>query len=222
MGDARRSVRLLALVGLTAPIAHEEPPWRPPPVDASAPVVVEKPVLSADVKPPTAVPPYSAAPARVYVKVLGPDGLPMRGAWLLWWTADSTSSGSVTLPDGTADLGLIPPGDLHLSAGHDRTLLAEKDVTITDGDEERTLTVRLASGAAIEGIVLDLGGKPVEGAVVATAEKAATTGEDGRFRIEGLALGSHRLGVSDPRYWWNRVDAVAGDGSVTLRAIRTR
>lgn len=64
----------------------------------------------------------------------------------------------------------------------------------------RELELVLEPGASIHGIVRSTEGHPIDGASVTWSQAGAVTDEDGRFRLEGVSLGSRKLTVSHPGF----------------------
>ncbi len=164
----------------------------------------------------TAHPAPAAAPAAALtVRVEGPDGKPVVGAKLV--ARGTTPKGrkgvpalgeAVTGDDGTARLGVPDPCPCTVRAeatGHAPALLAK-------AEPGSALTLRLGRGAVVEGRAFDVTtGKPLGGAEVLVRVAAGTaiedpndvdrftprmrTGEDGRFRLEGVTADDGTLVV---------------------------
>ncbi len=58
------------------------------------------------------------------------------------------------------------------------------------------LPIALANYGSVSGTVLDAAGKPMRGGEVSCGLQAARTGDDGRFRMDGVAVGSRVLTAS--------------------------
>ncbi len=91
------------------------------------------------------------------------------------------------------------------------------ELVVAPGDVLEGLVISLRQGAVIEGVVKDAGGKPVSGALVRWTElgegrndweirwalqraDAASTAEDGRFRVESVEPGGLIVQVSHPDF----------------------
>lgn len=144
--------------------------------------------------------------------------------------SDADGRYQVDLPPGDYKLGVIDPTGAHPMIWHDgrrHDALATASTISTPAAIDPVLP--LASGAVTGSIVDDPTGAPLACIwVVAIAPDGAiagvaATGADGRYRIEGLAPGTHRLTLVDPsgsrpqEYWENSV-AYAGATPVTVRA----
>jgi hypothetical protein len=116
--------------------------------------------------------------------VLDPDGKPLDGVRV----------------DGVKDMGgwvytgaeftvesLQPNKQRLLQFVHDVKGLSGH--VVLRGDEKAPLTVRLQPSCKLTGRLVTLEGEPVAGANVRCGVLGARTGEDGRFRIGGLAPG---------------------------------
>jgi protocatechuate 3,4-dioxygenase beta subunit len=156
---------------------------------------------------------------RATVRVLDPGGNPLAGAWVEWkQEPDGPGDARGPLPaSGTTEMGMLRKGRLRISAGDDRFVTVVREVLVDDLTEGSTIDVRLVAGLAIEGTVLTLEGEPAAGAYVSTAEKTVEADARGKFRIEGLTSGTHRLRVR----WaaeWDVLEAEAGGRPVILKA----
>lgn len=123
------------------------------------------------------------------------DRAPAAGVAVIAWPARThrllTAQRRVTDRDGTAEFDELPLGRWHVATDRapDRIEIAE----IRAGANE--LLVSLA-GVTLTGVVTDLAGSAVAGAVVeiapvtggTRAEPVATTGPDGRFRVRGVRV----------------------------------
>jgi RNA polymerase sigma-70 factor (ECF subfamily) len=143
--------------------------------------------------------------------------------------AASATSG----PDGSFRLTSLAPSLHALRASHGDHL--EGDVRMAPAGS--TIVLVLRRGPAVAGRVLDGGGRPIAGALCSLARlpltevhrifdwsgserepadpgpKEATTGEDGRFRIQGIAAAPHEITITaGGRAPLHRdVEAAAGD-----------
>jgi len=89
------------------------------------------------------------------------------------------------------------------------------------------LAVRLREAAAVEGVLRDVDGAPVAAAEVSVAEAGARTDALGRFRLDGLPGGAHRLvatvdwrGVAETDVWL-QAGRTTDAGTLVTRPPRT-
>ncbi|MCC6783415.1 MAG: sigma-70 family RNA polymerase sigma factor, partial [Planctomycetes bacterium] len=107
-----------------------------------------------------------------------------------------------TGPDGSFVLAGVPPGDHEIEATiGTESREARASVTVEAG-RELVLDLTLRAAPSIAGVVLDGAATPRAGLVVAAIERGArgrtvqvTSGADGRFVLEGIAAGRHRVVV---------------------------
>jgi len=122
-------------------------------------------------------------------RVTGESGAPVAGALVRASApldfpedsaaADETKSG----PDGTFSLAAAPKGDVTLR------VLAKGFAPASDRGARPATRVALTRGGAVEGVVRDAKGRPVSGAIVASADAAARSDGDGKWRIPALREG---------------------------------
>ncbi|HVS12516.1 MAG TPA: carboxypeptidase-like regulatory domain-containing protein, partial [Thermoanaerobaculia bacterium] len=108
-------------------------------------------------------------------------------------TARADGAGSFRL-DGLA------PGPLKLDVRHRDYLQHQREIELTVG--ENHVDIELDAGLSIEGVVIDGGGAPVEGAAIGVEGGSGTwygaggplrTDLDGRFEVRGLEPASYRV-----------------------------
>jgi protocatechuate 3,4-dioxygenase beta subunit len=125
--------------------------------------------------------------------------------------------------DGTYRITELTPGDwtvIALNQAHG--LQAQGTVEIEPGQTGATLDLEFGQGYTVTGTVTS-GGEPVPGAAVAISGASmsgatrATTGLDGRFRIEGVAEGRSSLTVQDPGTGTMTPRTIEVDGDLDLR-----
>ena len=112
---------------------------------------------------------------------------------------------AVTDAEGFYQLTGLAPGTWSVTASHPDW--SEASATVELEDAPATANLRLGVGGAIGGVVL-AGGRPVGGAEVALGQagdagfrgfggdQGSLTGEDGRFRFEGLSPGRYTLSAT--------------------------
>ncbi len=119
-----------------------------------------------------------------------------------------------TEEDGSFELRGVPAGKFALVANADDGSTGRLEVEVTDSDQQG-LVIPLESRAYVEGTVVDSTGQPAPGlrvrAVPAKRDQRAfsidaeifrgrgVTREDGSFRVDGLAAGTHRISVRDEK-----------------------
>ena len=122
-------------------------------------------------------------------------GVFARGGANQWSIGQARHDGSYTITD-------LPPGEWHVQAAVPEGPKAQGRVTLGAGQSEATLDLDFSSGVVLTGQVLRSGEAPsglmvqVRGLDVA-GWSGARTDHEGRFRIEGLEAGRHRLEVTD-------------------------
>jgi protocatechuate 3,4-dioxygenase beta subunit len=121
---------------------------------------------------------------------------------LSWWMGRHEST---TGADGRFELRNLEPGSYALSAHKDDLAAsAPRPVELAAADRRTDVVLELDAGAAISGRVLGEGGAPVGGARLRltpasarVGQVRATSGADGRYRIEGLLPGRYLLAAED-------------------------
>lgn len=135
--------------------------------------------------------------ARVTVRVLGPDGAPVRSADCA--VASGARTSAETIDGGTFELPRRPTTQVVAVAravAADGTSPAPGLVTVNPGVD--VVELRLAAGAEVRGRVVDGAGKPVVGATVAVAPREVPSDEAARRATEMLERTS-RIGGDDVR-----------------------
>lgn len=139
--------------------------------------------------------------ARLDVTVLAPDGTKVEPVWL---DVQGPRKRGWSAQYGThpIEVAIANPGPCRITATSLRYAPTSVDVTVAAG-ERRALEIRLDAGVALAGLVLDDAGGRVAGArvcayspdqrrgVMAELLRNATSGDDGSFRVEGLAAGEY-------------------------------
>lgn len=140
--------------------------------------------------------------AKVSGRVLDPDGAPIPGARVLYsgaseWSqqADPRHDAAVTDGEGRWSFQALPAGSFRFVARHDTHAPGSSELVTLDGTAEKAgVDIQLDPGAVLTGRVTDDQGAAVPSArvrVVASGRgfsrpRQTFTGEDGRFRMEGL------------------------------------
>lgn len=159
-----------------------------------------------------------AARASVTGRVVGEGGEPIAGATVRSRSAtlERGGSGARTIPTGPEGEFLLTglaPGPVQVSAEHEGAF-AEAEVIARTGLPHADVTLTLSTrGLQIRGVVTDPDRAPLAGATVRVIgargrtgsgspglDRAAQTGEDGRFAIGGLAPGGYRVEASAEGY----------------------
>lgn len=141
----------------------------------------------------------------VTVTATGPDGT------LTTTTAEDGSYSFPSIGEGTYDVTItVPDGSVAVSPTTRSETVAEADVSDVDFE--------LARLGSIAGAVTADGGEPLGGVTITVSgpdgTTTATTGEDGRYLIDGLPLGDYVVTVEAP-------DGFRVDGPVTRNVIIT-
>ena len=149
----------------------------------------------------------TTAAARLEVLVTNASGTPLaRAAALL----DDRNRGSANQhwfatsgDDGRACLDGIGPGKYQLEVVHPSFPPAQLEITIASATEERREAIQLGPGADVEGRVRLGNGNAVAGASVMLGYDAGSmlqrwthTDQEGRFRLERVAIGRHLISIS--------------------------
>jgi hypothetical protein len=149
-----------------------------------------------------------------------------------------TRKSTMTDADGNYRFASVPTGPVELSVTHPdyANASARAEVTRTGrGDRPFELdTIDLLEPGEIEGQVLDLEGRPVEGARVAVGIApaylpagalpigVALTDAGGNFTLRGVAEGNLRLGAHAPGVGRGSVDGVSVQAGRTTRSVTIR
>lgn len=154
-------------------------------------------------------------------RVVDPAGKPVAGAQLLpapetgigMSMVHSMNGGPRTMSDedGRFVLDGLSPGPLALwVTAEGYRMETVRGLRIPETDEVPPLEIVLTQGAAVEGRVLDERSRPVAGAFVnadpvqgysvesVLAQSGSHTGEDGRYRVNGLPPGRFRVRAQTP------------------------
>ncbi|MCU0724418.1 MAG: carboxypeptidase-like regulatory domain-containing protein, partial [Planctomycetes bacterium] len=138
---------------------------------------------------------------------------------------ESMSWEAETNAEGVFEFGNLDPGNYRITATPPSGAAPATVGGIAAGATE--VEIRLSEGLAVLGRLLDGDGQPIPGVAVWSggefdpASRSGMSGEDGRFRITGLAPGAHSLELrpTEGGYRLRRpVEAVAGEGEVRLEA----
>ncbi len=149
--------------------------------------------------------------AEIRVRVVDPDGESPSDAKVSIALTEHSFLGPSRGEDGAALFPRLPPGDWDVRASSEGLLPASATVSLAEG-EVRSLRLVLERGASLSGTVVDDRGLPVPGASVWSFPHAVARGPfgdtrdpgmdghaqadgEGRFRLEGLRPGRHRLGA---------------------------
>ncbi len=129
--------------------------------------------------------------------------------------------------------GLKPGEHMALASAEGFTSESVKDIQIKKGGLTPDVTITVSSGGAIEGVVVDAGGRPIEGARVAVSDtvidlsEPGISGQIGRdrevssdangwFRLKGLKDSSYHVAASKQGFLSDYLKAVA-PGTPDLR-----
>ncbi len=175
--------------------------------------------------------------------VTGPDGTPVPSGDILLFRpmereayyaanrgeppadAPSQPAARAKIRNGRAGLTLPGPGDWRILAMAPGLAVAESHLAWFPGFPAPRVTLCLGPGGAIEGRVLRKDGRPLTGAVVLARsrildfEVRTRTDAEGRYRLSGLAPGSHGLWVRRPDGRWV-ADVIFLSPSLAHRDIR--
>jgi hypothetical protein len=137
----------------------------------------------------------------VAVSVVAADGQPRDDLPVFATSSNGLELRAQPVGAGEFVLASLAPGDYQVFAGHPDSSASAR-VAVTAGTRSRA-TIRAASDAAIEGIVVDEQRNPVADAwvtAVSSAERGAATpvlsDAEGAFRITGLLSGSYDIKVT--------------------------
>ncbi|MEY2983219.1 MAG: hypothetical protein RL562_3446 [Planctomycetota bacterium] len=140
---------------------------------------------------------------------------------------------AVTDSEGRFELVGLAAGDYRFTARHpDRAKSSTgQDVTVADAAPTEGILIEFSEGGAIEGVVTGAGSRPLADALIVAASvqagsfKSASSTQEGRYRIEGLAPGQYIVFKSrmDERSANIGIDLLANMRlkSVTVRPGRT-
>jgi RNA polymerase sigma factor (sigma-70 family) len=148
--------------------------------------------------------------ARVGGRVVH-QGIPVAGARVRVESravAGGLTRATISDLSGTFSFADLPPGTYEVAASRGPLVgRARQAITVVRGSAPE-VSIELASGAAVAGVVRDQAGHPLAGARVrAEADLAsASSDREGRFRLEGLPRGRHRVSAE-----------VAGFGGASTR-----
>ncbi|MGA0870429.1 MAG: carboxypeptidase regulatory-like domain-containing protein, partial [Planctomycetota bacterium] len=106
---------------------------------------------------------------------------------------------AVTDSEGRFELVGLAEGDYRFTARHpDRAKSSTgQDVTVADGAPTEGILIEFEEGGAIEGLVTGAGSRPLAAALIVAASiqagsfKSASSTQEGRYRIDGLAPGQY-------------------------------
>ncbi|MBL9085909.1 MAG: carboxypeptidase regulatory-like domain-containing protein [Planctomycetia bacterium] len=187
-------------------------------------------------------------PATVEVRVVGPDGQPVRSAdvavrWGSRTSSETVEGGIVTVPRRAGEqlVGVAR------AVGSDGAPLAPGHAAVRSGID--TVELRLAPGAEVRGRVVNASGEPVAGATVGVSPKReatadglddvfglletwgsartsgpqalvrTTTGADGGFVARGLPTGACVVSVLPPAPYGPREDVPADGGGKEVEIV---
>jgi RNA polymerase sigma factor (sigma-70 family) len=143
-------------------------------------------------------------------------GRQSQGGFEVMLAAMKLAKASATIaPDGSFDIGAVPPGEWKLVADGEDGSKGELEITVGDTDLDAVM-VGLLPHAHVSGMVLDEAGAPLSGLTVRLEAEpdptlppspfggkevlgTAVTAADGGFVVYGVAPGSHGLVVVDGR-----------------------
>jgi hypothetical protein len=196
-------------------------------------------VVTAAAQSPPAKPSSRAAIEGIVTK--DPGGEPVKKA-LIELIAENQSEGgdytATTGPDGQFRIENILPGRYHLFA--ERTGLLELDhhrarsegriLTLTTGQELKSLQIRLQAAAVVRGRVTDEDGDPLPNAQVAVLRQTFSSGRSrweqagsersndlGEYRIAGLPAGNYYLSVTPPPDFKTLIEAAGAAPPVSQK-----
>jgi protocatechuate 3,4-dioxygenase beta subunit len=145
--------------------------------------------------------------------VVTPDGMPLPGAQIVVWSANSHDYYLESDDAGNWVVPAMIAGDYEARAGARGHARGPAIRGTHDGKTEQEIVLRVAVGARLFGQVRDAVGAPIADVRVYTEmhpgdDRSATTGADGRFEIVGLAPGRHHVRVGA----WTSTIEIGGDG----------
>ena len=150
-----------------------------------------------------------AAAGALEIAVLDQEGKPVSGATVSLRSprgpassvAGASSPVSPAGSDGVVRTGAVPAGLylLHVKPTAESGLAPLSGLPARVGvNQISKLEVRLTQGAVIEGRISDQDGQPLARAYIG----GAYTDRDGRFRLTGLATGTHQLAMNLRQHSW--------------------
>jgi protocatechuate 3,4-dioxygenase beta subunit len=187
--------------------------WLPPIKSLTLAAMLEgyAPSLARDIRPGAAVEMTLGRGGVVLGKVEDEHGAPIEGAFVEYtfdgpnfchektFRAESRAKGAFTL-------ALMPEGGWELKAGRRGYASARQRISLKNLERREGLVFTLEKAPSIEGTVRDEAGKPVKGAKVRAWVEIwqpldeAETGEDGRYRLEGLKAEKIKVAVEAEGY----------------------
>ncbi|MBU0755290.1 MAG: carboxypeptidase regulatory-like domain-containing protein [Planctomycetes bacterium] len=162
-----------------------------------------------------------------------------QGDMLVFSLVGRDAQRTVTGPDGAFRITGLPAGKINLFGNHPEYVdQSVGDISIQKGREQGPVILVLPQGQFIEGIVMDMDEKPVEGARVRVDNTihidldeigdtmpqvpnwniSAQTDKDGLFRLSGLVEGAYTVRVDEPGFLAYSTDDVK-TGTRNLRVI---
>ncbi|MEM8885588.1 MAG: carboxypeptidase-like regulatory domain-containing protein [Planctomycetota bacterium] len=110
----------------------------------------------------------------------------MAGIWS--WSEVEQIGFEQTAADGRVQVGVAPEGAIELRVEHNRFATHVSTVRIPGVDPVEHVVV-LNQGGIVEGMVLDVEGQPVPGALVRAGDRTGSSDSAGRFRVERIGAG---------------------------------
>jgi protocatechuate 3,4-dioxygenase beta subunit len=151
-------------------------------------------------------------PGRIEGRVIdASSGEPLKKAFVILRHSDEAGAGALTDPEGKFALDDVKPAAYTITAERDGFILhpdSEKTVvTVTPGETQPRITLKMLRTGAISGRVLDADGEPVVGAGVhlrsvretkgrPVVAFGASTNDRGEYRAFSIAPGKYRLAAS--------------------------
>lgn len=170
----------------------------------------------------------TVSPPQVARLTLQPDGA-NTGLFNMAATAAFSAIRGESKPDGTFELRGVPSGKFTIMAEGDGGSRGELPTELREREDKAGLVITLQEQAQIAGVVVDERGRAVGGVnvtftldapppasggvavkVAGRPSESATTDDQGRFRVVGLAGGTYRAEVSDDTGPLGEPGAIAG------------